>query len=75
MACFLLLDMGSNSVDTDLSLLARKAILTAAVHKVHCLVRHGAVPAGAAAQEALQQAVRELGRGHAAANRALWQRC
>ena len=75
LACFLLLDMGPNSIDADPSLLARKALRTAAVYKVHCMVRHGAIPAGAAAQEALQQAVRELVRGHAAANRALGQWC
>ena len=75
MACFLLLDMGPNSIDADPLLLARKALRTAAVYKVHCMVRHGAIPAGAAAQEALQQAVRELVRGHAAANRALGQWC
>ena len=51
--------------------LPRRAIRTAAVYRVHCLVRHGAVPGGVAACEALRQAARDLVRGHVAAGHAL----
>ena len=48
-----------------------QAARAAAVYRTHALVRHGCVPRGAAAVEALQQRARELVRGHRRAGRAL----
>ena len=69
LAAFLVLDVPSPCQDKVA--LTRRALLTAVVYRTHCLVRHGAVPPGAAAREALRQSLRELVRGHAAAERAL----
>ena len=73
MSCFLLLDMPICRVTAEPDVLVRKAVRTAAVYKVHCLFRHGGVPAGPAAQEALLQCARELVRGHPVSQRALGQ--
>ena len=46
-----------------------RAIRLAAIYRVHCLCRHGQLRRGAAAAEALQQACREVVKGHRAACR------
>ena len=51
--------------------LPRRALRLAATYRVHCLVRHGTVPTGPAAVEALRQASRDLVRGHVVAGAAL----
>ena len=66
---FLLLDSLPDGPLQDATIL--RAIRTAAVYRTHTLVRHGSVPRGAAAAEALQQCARELVRGHRRSGRAL----
>ena len=68
MANFLALDVADPA--KHLEDLVRKAVRTAAVYRVHGLVRHGFVNRGAAAAEALAQSAREVTQGHARAQRA-----
>ena len=64
---FLALDLPSSQYDVRVVL---KAIRMAAVYRTHVQVTHGAMRVGAAAKEALRQALREVVRGHAGASRA-----
>ena len=75
LSCFLLLGTSSPAIDAAPDVFLRKALRPAAVYRVHYLVRHGAVGTGETAREALRQSVRELVRGHAAAQRALGHWC
>ena len=65
---FFLLDTLPDGPLQDTTIL--RAVRTAAVYRTHTLVRHGCVPRGAAAAEALHQCARELVRGHQRAGRA-----
>ena len=61
LASFLGLDLGPRSDDSAVVL---RGIRLAAMYRVHCHCRHGALRRGHAAREALPQACREVVRGH-----------
>ena len=65
LANFLGLDFGRTGDPASAVIVALRA---AAIYKVHCLCRHSNLRRGAAAAEALRQAIREAVRGHGGAS-------
>ena len=61
LAAFLGLDFGPAG---DPKVAVARAILLAAIYRTHCLCRFGHIRRGPAAVEAMQQACREVVRGH-----------